>query len=529
MVTVRTSGKSWFLVCAAAVAVVAIALVFKPTFSYLYAHWHREEYSHGFMVPLISAFLLWQRRHQFAEVPFETSWMGVLVAVLGLLLYFLGTLGAATGLDPYSLVMVIAGCVLAFVGWRAFRIALVPIALLLLMNPLPTIIHNNLSAELQLLSSQIGVAVIRLFGISVFLEGNVIDLGVYKLQVAEACSGLRYLFPLMTIGVIMAYMFRGRTWMRWTVFLSTVPITILMNSFRIGVIGVLVDRYGVEQAEGFLHDFEGWVVFMACFALLLVECWLLHRLGGNRGSVRDAFSLETVPPSAVTRSAVSGHRLSRSALGATLAAVLAVFPALILADRTEVIPDRSDFGSFPLQLGEWNGRRDRLESIYLDELQLDDYLLADYVSPAVQSGTSKSGVVNLYAAYYQSQRNGKAVHSPRSCLPGGGWQIENFEQRALNHIDRNGSPVRINRAVIQQGENKQLVYYWFQQRGRNITNEYLVKWYMFVDSIKRNRTDGALVRLVTPIGKGEAITAGDARLVEFSKRALPIMSSYLPD
>ncbi len=115
----------------------------------------------------------------------------------------------------------------------------------------------------------------RLLGISVYLEGNVIDLGSYKLEVAEACSGLRYLFPLMSVGAIMAYLINGKAWARVVVFASTIPIAILMNSFRIGVIGVLVDRYGTEQATGILHFFEGWVVFMICLALLTLEAWTL--------------------------------------------------------------------------------------------------------------------------------------------------------------------------------------------------------------------------------------------------------------
>jgi exosortase len=107
----------------------------------------------------------------------------------------------------------------------------VPLLLLGLMIPLPTFLYQGLSAQMQLISSQIGVAIIRLFNISVFLEGNVIDLGNYKLQVAEACNGLRYLFPLMALGFIAAYLFKGALWKRAVIFLSTIPITILMNSF----------------------------------------------------------------------------------------------------------------------------------------------------------------------------------------------------------------------------------------------------------------------------------------------------------
>ena len=147
--------------------------------------------------------------------------------------------------------------------------------------PLPKFLYNNLSSQLQLISSEIGVWFIRLFDISVYLEGNVIDLGNYKLQVVEACSGLRYLFPLMTLGFIAAYFFKGAFWKRAIIFLSSIPITVLMNSLRIGMIGVTVEYWGVAAAEGLLHDFEGWVVFMACTAVLVLEMWVLAHVGSG--------------------------------------------------------------------------------------------------------------------------------------------------------------------------------------------------------------------------------------------------------
>src|SRR5262249_37737607 len=156
---------------------------------------------------------------------------GVTLALGGLAIYIFARLAYITTLDAYALVIVIAGCVLGVMGWEAFKLALVPIALLFLMNPVPQSFYNELAINLQLLSAQLGVAIMRLFGVSVFLDGSVIDLGNYKLQGTDAA--LRYLFPLMTLGVIISYLFRGKAWMRWCLFLSTLPITVLMNSFRV--------------------------------------------------------------------------------------------------------------------------------------------------------------------------------------------------------------------------------------------------------------------------------------------------------
>jgi exosortase D (VPLPA-CTERM-specific) len=418
-------------------------------------------------------------------------------------------------------VVVIAGCMLGVMGWRAFRLALPSLALLLLMNPLPAFVYNNLSAKLQLISSQLGVAVIRLFGISVFLEGNVIDLGNYQLQVVEACSGLRYLFPLFTLGVMVAALFKGRAWMRVVIVLSTVPITILMNSFRIGVIGVLVDRFGSAQAEGFLHDFEGWVIFMACTALLVAETWLLVRLAGDRRPLRDIIGFDWPAPRPI-QARLLPRAVSRPAVAVLVVLLLAVIPARLIPQRADQPPARADFSEFPQQLGEWQGRRDRLDAPTLAVLQLDDYLLSDY-------GNAAGASVNFYVAYYASQRGEKAAHSPASCLPGNGWRMLSMADYEVPALRTGTEPLRVNRVVIEKGTDRQLVYYWFRQRGRSLTDEYSVKGYLLRDSLLRNRTDGALVRLVTPLRAGERDGAADARLAQFAQRAVPLLARHVPD
>jgi exosortase D (VPLPA-CTERM-specific) len=520
--------KKWLQLAVAAGIILTFGMVFQKTFVYLYVNWHREEYSHGFLIPLICLLLLWQRRRVFLQSSLHGSWSGVAVVLLGLLLAFLGFAASIVGVDAYALVVVIVGCVVAAVGWRGLRLAALPVALLLLMVPLPTFWYNNLSSQLQLLSSQIGVDIIRALGVSVFLEGNVIDLGSYKLQVAEACSGLRYLFPLMTLGAVIAYLFKGRMWSRWCLFLSTLPIAVLMNSVRIGIIGLLVDRFGSEQAEGFLHQFEGWIIFMVCLGLLLLECVLLLRLQGDRRTLREALQWDLPSARLKPGSLRTRLQLGWPAVSAALVMMFAVYPAWALPQRLEARPSRSDFSQFPLSLGNWVGRRTSMEGLYLDELKLDDYLLADFVpSKGGADAVSSNVPVNVYVAYYSSQRSGQAVHSPRSCLPGGGWRIEQVEQREVDGVRLRGGPLRVNRVLIRKGSDRQLVYYWFQERGRDLTNEYLVKWYLVADALTENRSDGALVRIITPLKDGDDPRVGDARLSRFSESMAPLLDKFV--
>jgi exosortase D (VPLPA-CTERM-specific) len=339
--------------------------------------------------------------------------------------------------------------------------------------------------------------------------------------VAEACDGLRYLFPLMTLGFLMAYFYKGALWKRIVLFLSSIPLTVIMNSIRVGAIGVMVEHWGIGMAEGFLHEFQGWAVFMASAGLMLGEIALLNRIGREAGHWRQLFGVEfpaASPPEArVERRSVPTAFVAATVLMAVFVVIMQMMPR-----AAEIFPARTSFAEYPLRLGAWTGRKESMEGVYIDALKVDDYLLANYTNGAGRP-------VNLYMAYYNSQRKGEAVHSPRSCLPGGGWQLRDFNQRTLSGIDINGRPLRVNRTLIELGDQRQLVYYWFEQRGRVITNEFAVKWFLFWDALTRHRTDGALVRLITNLPPGSDELDADRRLVDFAAQIAPTLTRYVPN
>jgi exosortase D (VPLPA-CTERM-specific) len=514
--------SSWGLVLA---LVSGLLLSLWPYWDGLHQMWlwwqASPEDSFGVLIPPVAAFLVWQQKDRLERLSFTGSWWGVALILLAGALLGLGQFGAVFTLVQYAYVITLYGLALSFLGWPAFRLIAVPLLILWLMIPLPAMLLGTLSNGLQLLSSQIGVYVIRLFGISVFLEGNVIDLGGYKLQVADACSGLRYLFPLMTLGFLMAYFYKGALWKRLVTFVSSIPVTVLMNSFRIGVIGVTVENWGIQTAEGFLHEFQGWIVFMASAGLMLCEMAVLNRIGHERGTWRQLFGVEFPAPTPA-EAPVRDRTLPRSFMVAVI--LLFVFGAMagLLPRQAEIHPQRVAFAEFPMSIDEWRGHRESLDGIYSDALQLDDYVLADYVNAA-------GADVNLYIAWYGSQRKGEAVHSPRSCLPGGGWQMREFAQRVLTTVVVDGRPLRVNRTLIELGNQRQLVYYWFQQRGRVITNEFAVKWYLFWDALTEHRTDGALVRVITPLPPTSSVEDADRRLTGLVSRIAADLPRYVPN
>jgi exosortase D (VPLPA-CTERM-specific) len=238
-------------------ALVVAFIPFAGVLAGLFAVWNREpEYSHALLIPLISLFLVWRERNALMHTPFRGSWLGFAVVIAGVLMWLVAQLSTIYIIAQYAFLVVLYGLVLSLAGGKVLRRLWMPLLILLFIIPLPAFFANSLSLKLQLLSSAIGVGVIRLAGISVYLDGNVIDLGTYKLQVAEACSGLRYLFPLMTLAFLVACFYRAAPWKRVVLFLSSIPIAVLMNSLRIGMVGVTVEHWGPRMAEGVLHDFE---------------------------------------------------------------------------------------------------------------------------------------------------------------------------------------------------------------------------------------------------------------------------------
>ncbi|MBV1906051.1 MAG: VPLPA-CTERM-specific exosortase XrtD [Pseudomonadales bacterium] len=487
-------------------------------------YWQREEYSHSYLLPLLALGLFAQKMPRLPDQQPQLAWLGLLLLLFSLAIILAGNLSALYIIVQYGFILLLLALGLSVLGVRGALILWAGFVLLLFMVPLPNFLYNNLSQSLQLWSSSMGVFVIRLMDISVYLEGNVIDLGTYQLQVVEACSGLRYLFPLLSFGFLLAYLYQGAWWQRLIVILSTAPITVLMNSFRIGVIGILVEHWGIGMADGFLHYFEGWVIFISCIGLLMLEIFLLNRLFGAGGPVLDRFDLSFPEWSSLKLPPVTGWAQLMPLMACVLAIV--VFGGLTanIENRAELQPERTRFTRFPLFHENWLGREGRIDSAVLQSLKLTDHLIADYTSP------DYSLPVNLYVAYYGSQRKGASVHSPRSCIPGDGWVIADLSQKTLPTIKEGSgvSSLQVNRVLIQKGEVGQLVYYWFDMRGRNLTNEYLVKWYLFWDSLVKNRSDGALVRLVVPLPDGTDIENAEAELQEFIYDFYPRFRDFIP-
>ncbi len=514
----------------AVLPVALLGLIYGEGIAFMVRKWAVDEnYGHGFFVPLISLYLIWQRREAIRKRGGEGSLWGVAAVLISLGLYFIGELATLYPLVHLSLWGVVVGLVVAAVGPGGAKVIAFPLFYLLAMIPLPDFLYQGLSGQLQLISSALGVGCLQFVGVTAFREGNVIDLGPIQLQVVEACSGLRYLFPLAALALICAYLFRDRMWKRVALFLSSFPIAIFLNGFRIGMTGLLVEFYGKGTAEGFFHQFSGWLLFVASLTILFAEMALLRRIGIGKpvgsGTPPDrATGPGPTPSPSLYRPA--SQPLAPTYLLSLGLLVPVLFVSLQIGTRKELSPPRASFSDFPMGVAGWEGKTLTMEAAYREALRFDDYLLADYRQPA-------GPPLNFYVAYYRSQKKGQSAHSPRTCIPGGGWEITSLRPVEIDGAGSAGIPagipLTVNRALIQKGDQKQVVFYWFQQRGRALTNEYLVKFYLFWDALMRNRTDGALVRLTAPILPGESEASVDRHLIVFARSVRPLLATYVPE
>lgn len=301
---------------------LAIAFVYYRVFAKLgYDWWTDENYSHGLLIPLVIAYIIWTERSRLAAVQWRpaTLW-GILIILLALLSLWVGAAGAELYVQRISLVLMLVGVVLYFWGAPLLRRLFVPFALLLLALPVPAIIFNKVAFPLQLFASRCAVWFMRLFEIPVLRQGNVIELmpkGAHqtkKLEVVEACSGIRSLMTLLTLAVVFAYVTRprrndsemqGGLWQRvrtydfWRAIIlvaSAIPIAILTNALRVSGTGILAHYYGADVADGFFHTFSGWVMYIVAFLLLFAVGWLLDLLAkrgkGDRGGGQATATVE---------------------------------------------------------------------------------------------------------------------------------------------------------------------------------------------------------------------------------------------
>ena len=518
-----------------------------------------ENYSHGFLIPVVSGYAIWTQRETLSALPVEPRrWIGFALMMLAALMLFAGVMGAELYITRLSLVLSLAALTVYFGGFGWLRRLLFPLGLLLFALPVPNILFNQIAFPLQLIASDLATRAIKLAGIPALREGNVIELAQMKLQVVEACSGIRSLMTLAALAVIYAYFAETRWRRRIVLVVAVVPIAVLANAARVTMTGVLAHHQGIQAAEGFLHSFSGLAVFLVAVGLLALLAQALNLAerffsstksheentkkgvrvsGGGAESIvaihrRDAENAEEAQREAaklcessaeLRASAVKknvGGILSGSGYWAMLLLLVSTAASayyLMHSGSREHAPPRTALAEFPTELASWrqvevqtlNDRTQR-------ELGADDYLSRTYVG--------QQAYAYLFIAFHNSQRHRQTFHSPQNCIPGSGWTMGAYRRHRL------GDAAEANEYVIEKDGVQMLALYWYQGRGKLIASEYRARLDTIKDSMWLGRTDGALVRVIVPMGKGDdAEDVARTAALEFSQRLLPVLPAFIPN
>jgi len=430
------------------------------------------------------------------------SWLGLAIMALGFGIFIFGDFLAVLYFPTISLIVVLAGLVCLLWGWQILRLLWFPLLLLVLMIPLPSVVLKELTFKLQLVSSKLASGLLQAVGIPLVRHGNVIDLGTRQLQVVQACSGLRYLLSLISLGAVYCYLFQRRHWKAAILLLSLIPTAIIANAFRVAAMAI----FPVLSVEGFWHSFSGWLIFIFAFALLALLNWALNYLSPvspEKSRLEDAtdIAVETT------------RKISYSPY------LLAALALLLLAGSPNIqfkpisIPLLQSLDNFPQQLDNWQGERQYLDPAMAKRVGASDYLDAIFRN-------SSQPPISLWIGYFggQSQKISERVHSPLICLTGGGWKL--VESQIVDIAP--GLPVRY--LLIEQDGARQVVYYWYLQGGRWLASEYPTRIYMGLDSLLRRRNDGAIIRLITPAG--ENIESARKRLDSFARILVPMLPQF---
>ncbi|MDX1979042.1 MAG: exosortase/archaeosortase family protein [Bryobacteraceae bacterium] len=246
-----------------------LILCYAPILNQLVMQWtYDEDMGHGFFVPALAVYIAWQRKEELMAQALKPNMLGLLVMTLAAAQSIAGTLGAELFTQRVAFVFSVIGAVLYLGGWKAIRILSFPLFLLFFMIPIPAIIYNQITFPLQLIASQVAETTLSVLGVPVVRDGNILELPSKRLSVVEACSGIRSLLSLSFLSLIYGYFFESRIWMRWLLFVATVPIAITANASRVTMTGLL-SEVNVEYSRGVYHSLSGWVVFVVAMVILL--------------------------------------------------------------------------------------------------------------------------------------------------------------------------------------------------------------------------------------------------------------------
>jgi exosortase D (VPLPA-CTERM-specific) len=478
------------------------------------------DYSYGFVIPFISAYILWDKRNEIKKIHLESSWNALPILIFFVLLSLYGILGSSGNISMPSIpILIILFCAFCL-GWSSLKELAVPLGFLIFMVPIPSSIEGSLGLFLKNISTKMGGSIIRMLNIPVNVNGNVIDLGVLQLQVVDACNGLRYLFPLFALGVAYSYFFEKVLWKRIFVVLSTIPIAVLTNGIRIGATGILSERFGAGIAEGFFHGFSGWALFMFAFVCLIIISRILSLFKDKIKTGEEKVSSDQENSSSLP----SGRTGKINPAFYTSIGLLAMVG--ILSFSTSVLPAvniKGGIESFPTSFSGWGGEQQLVTQEIIEKSGAEEAFSASYRN-------TKQDYISLYMGYRSTAflSNENFFHSPTVCLPASGWTITSDTIHTLSDVPQFGE-LKVRQLIMEAMGEKQLVYYWFQTKNKETPSKTINRFHLALHALKRDNTHDLFIRPITPISKNETVEAAQTRMDGFVRDMMGELNKFLAE
>jgi exosortase D (VPLPA-CTERM-specific) len=482
--------------------------------------WTDEDYSYGFLIPIVSAYILWDKRKVIRNLHAETSWKILPGLIFFVLLSIYGILGSSGNISMPSLPILIILFTAFCFGWAAMKELIVPLGFLIFMIPVPAILERYLGLALKAISSKMGGAIITVFNIPVHVSGNIIDLGVSQLQVVDACSGMRYLFALLALGVIYAYFFEKSAWKRVAAVLSTIPIAVITNGVRIGITGILTDKYGVTVAEGFFHGFSGWVLFMVAFACLFLvgrilalfppkEKWWVRKTDTGKENEEQAPEVAA--------------RISNRAFYTSIGLMAIVGTLSLSTGALPPVKIQGGLEKFPVSFAGWQGQSEIVDPEIVIESGAEESFSAFYQNV-------KQGPVSLYIGFRSTAflSNENFFHSPTVCLPSSGWKILEETTHIIKDVPQFGN-MKVTQLIMEEMGKKSLVYFWFQTKNKATQDKNINRFHLTLHALRRDNTYDLFIRPIAPISPGESIESAQQRMDVFVRDMMGTLLQFMKE
>ena len=494
-----------------------IGAYFVPLSSLYHTWMTNDDYSYGILIPFIAGYLFWEKKNELQQTPVQSFWPIFPVLLFFVLVSLYGILGSSGNISQPAIPVLIVLFFLFCFGKAFFKKAWLPLCFTVFMVPLPPVLDRTVGVYLKAVSSEMGGAFLRMIGYSVYVTGNVIDLGVTRLQVVDACSGLRFLFPLIALGIVYAYFFEKVAWKRVLCVVVTLPIAVFTNVLRIGIAGILTYQWGPEMAEGFFHDFQGWAIFMVALVILFAFGRLLNMIWPNRETREKVEELEKTIPS---------NQKGRGNIAAFCTSIILLAAVAGLTLNVSALPPikiKGGIASFPTQFASWKGKPEAVDPEIIDASGAEEAFSCFY-----SNGQGEG--ISLYMGYRSTAflENENFFHSPTVCLPSSGWKVLEKSKHVIRNVPKFGT-LPVTEMLVESMGHKQLVYFWFQTKDKVTYDKNINRFHLALHALKKDNTHDLFIRPIAPVKAGESIETARMRLDGFTRRMMGTLLSFLDE